>query len=63
MKKAFLLIIFFGLLFCVIYSIAFILEYTYDKFNIWLTLLINISLLISFVYFIDKFVKKLDRND
>ena len=63
MKNSFLLLIFFAVLFCVIYTIAFILEYTYNNCNIWLTLFINIGLLISFVYFIDKFVKKLDKND
>lgn len=53
----------FGFLYVVLNAFIFILKYTYYNFNIWLTIVINISLLISLIYFIDKFVKKLDKND
>jgi hypothetical protein len=63
MKNIFRIIIFLGVLYLSIFSICTLLEYTYNNFNIWLTLVINIVSMMILIYFIDKFVDKLDKHD
>ncbi len=63
MKKTFRYFLFFSFLYLVIYLITTILQYTYNNFNFGVTIIINIVSMIIFIYFIDKFVDKLDKND
>ena len=63
MKKPFLNIIFLGILYFVIYSLCIVVHFTYYNMNIFLSFLLNVATLIILVYIIDKFVKKIDKDD
>lgn len=63
MKKTLALIIFLGVLYLSIYFNSIVLEYTYKNFNFWITVVINLLSMITFIYFIDKFVEKIDKYD
>ena len=63
MRKTFFLILFLAIFYLAIYFTILALQFTYNNFNIYSTFISNIVLIALFVYFIDKFVKKIDGND
>jgi len=63
MKNPLSSIIFLIVAYALTYMCIYIIQFTYDAFNFWVSFVTNLALLMLVVYLIDIFVKKIDNND